>query len=67
VNGILEWVNKDLAKLGIEPMRGVDNEWLERYDHFINDMKKRKAFGAEIDKTAKTTTEGFFVVGVASA
>lgn len=67
MNGILEWVNRDIAKSGLEPMRGVDSRWLERYDFFMAEMMKRKTFGAEVEKIQKLTDGLLLVAGVASA
>jgi cation diffusion facilitator CzcD-associated flavoprotein CzcO len=39
---ILGWVNVDAARLGHEPMRGVDEKWLADFAVFFQEMKKRR-------------------------
>lgn len=42
MNGILEWVNAEASRLGYEPMQGVGERWLERYEFFVAEMRKRR-------------------------
>ncbi|ETS73533.1 hypothetical protein PFICI_14479 [Pestalotiopsis fici W106-1] len=68
MNGILEWVNAEAKKLGHEPMRGVDDRWLERYEFFVAEMKKRRETDPAEDQGKLLIPEGLRLsVAVASA
>ncbi|KAH6653033.1 hypothetical protein BKA67DRAFT_520147 [Truncatella angustata] len=47
MDGILEWVNNEAHRLGYEPMRGVDERWLARYEVLMDEMKSRAGDSAE--------------------
>jgi cation diffusion facilitator CzcD-associated flavoprotein CzcO len=68
MNGILEWVNAEAQRLGHEPMRGVDDRWLERYEFFMAEMKKRRETDPAEDQGKPLIPEGLrLTVAVAGA
>ncbi|KAL2166464.1 hypothetical protein VTG60DRAFT_2748 [Thermothelomyces hinnuleus] len=42
MRGIQEWVNRDAARLGHEPMDAIDEKWVESYFSFLEDMKGKR-------------------------
>ncbi|KAI1871598.1 uncharacterized protein JN550_004592 [Neoarthrinium moseri] len=68
MNGILQWVNRDAVRLGYEPMRGVDEQWLDRYTSFMAEMKKRRETDPPEDQKATLVPDVLrLAVGPASA
>ncbi|KAK6071113.1 Thiol-specific monooxygenase 6 [Seiridium cupressi] len=68
MNGILEWINAEAKRLGFEPMRGVDERWLERYNFFMAEMTKKREGDSGEEKFTPAIPPGLrLVVGPASA
>lgn len=68
MNGILEWVNAEAERRGHERMQGVDEQWLERYEFFMAEMKKKRESDPAEDQGKPLIPEGLrLTVAPASA
>jgi cation diffusion facilitator CzcD-associated flavoprotein CzcO len=42
MKSLQDWVNREAARLGCEPMDPINDQWVERYFHFVKEMEARR-------------------------
>ena len=66
MNGILDWVNRDAARLGHEAMKEVDPVWIDKYFVFIEEMKKYRWPEVREDQEVPLVGEGLKLLSIST-